>query len=73
MANNRLLDELIESRSRLTEAEIKYRADHIIHAAINLIEEIEDKYGEEAKQLLEKRLLASIKNRNPKKFRFTKR
>lgn len=60
-------------RSRLSEAVIKTRADHVISSSINLIEEIEEKYGEEAAALLEKRLLSAIKNRNPKKFRFTKR
>jgi hypothetical protein len=60
-------------RSRLSEAVIKTRADHVINSSINLIEEIEEKYGEEAAALLEKRLLSAIKNRNPQKFRFTKR
>ena len=60
-------------RSRLSEAVIKTRADHAISSSINLIEEIEEKYGEEAAALLEKRLLSAIKNRDPKKFRFTKR
>ena len=60
-------------RSRLSEAVIKTRADHVISSSINLIEEIEEKYGEEAAELLEKRLLSAIKNRNTSKFRFTKR
>lgn len=71
---SRILDSIMEGgRSRLTEATIKTRADHLISASIHLIEEIEDKYGEEAAQLLEKRLLAAIKNKQPEKFRFTKR
>jgi len=60
-------------RSRLSEAVIKTRADHVINSSINLIEEIEEKYGEETAALLEKRLLSAIKNRTPSKFRFTKR
>ncbi len=69
-----ILDCLMENgRSRLSEAVIKTRADHVINSSINLIEEIEEKYGEEAAALLEKRLLSAIKNRNPQKFRFTKR
>lgn len=60
-------------RSRLSEAVIKTRADHVINSSINLIEEIEEKYGEETAALLEKRLLSAIKNKSPSKFRFTKR
>lgn len=73
--SSRILESLIENggRSRLSEAVIKTRADHVISSSINLIEEIEEKYGEETAALLEKRLLSSIKNRNNSKFRFTKR
>lgn len=72
--SSRILESLMENgRSRLSEAVIKTRAEHVISSSINLIEEIEDKYGEEAAALLEKRLLSAIKNRDPSKFRFTKR
>jgi len=74
MSSGGILDSLMENgRSRLSEAVIKTRADHVINSSINLIEEIEEKYGEEAAILLEKRMLSAIKNRDPKKFRFTKR
>lgn len=72
--SSRILESLFENgRSRLSEAVIKTRAEHVISASINLINEIEEKYGEEAAALLEKRLLSAIKTRNPSKFRFTKR
>jgi len=72
--SSRILESLMENgRSRLSEAVIKTRADHVINSSINLIEEIEEKYGEETAALLEKRLLSAIKNRTPSKFRFTKR
>lgn len=72
--SSRILESLMENgRSRLSEAVIKTRADHVINSSINLIEEIEEKYGEETAALLEKRLLSAIKNKSPSKFRFTKR
>lgn len=70
--NKKLLEEILESRCKLTEGVIKTRADHTINSAINLLEEIEEKYGEDVAKLLEKRLISSIKTKNPTRFKFTK-
>ena len=73
--SKRLLDEIINSGSRRQESDaiIKNRAENIITSAGTLLDDIEATYGEEAAVLLDKRLLSAIKNRNPDKFRFTKR
>ncbi|ASV44171.1 hypothetical protein PBI_SCTP2_156 [Salicola phage SCTP-2] len=68
-----LLEEIMQSRCKLTEGVIKTRADHTINSAINLLEEIEEKYGEDAARLLEKRLVSAIKSKNPKRFKFSKK
>lgn len=47
---------------------IESRANNVITSAINLIELIKRNYSEEKAELLEKRLLSSIKNREPAKF-----
>lgn len=74
MSTRRLLDEIISGeRKKESEAIIKNRADNIITSANTLLDDIEEFYGEDAAVLLEKRLLSAIKNRNPAKFRFTKR
>lgn len=74
MSTRRLLDEIISGeRKKESEAIIKNRADNIITSANTLLDDIEEFYGEDAVALLEKRLLSAIKNRDPTKFRFTKR
>lgn len=74
MSQRRLLDELINgNRERESEAIIKSRADNIISSACSLLEDIESTYGEEVAELLERRMLAAIKQKDLKKFRFTKR
>lgn len=47
---------------------IESRANNVITSAINLIELIKRNYSEEKAELLEKKLLSSIKNREPTKF-----
>lgn len=74
--HTRLLDELTNigfGRSKPTESTILTKGDHVIHSAINLLDEIEEVYGADAAKRLELRLLQSIKQRDPKKFRITKK
>ncbi len=74
MTQRRLLDEILNStRERESEAIIKNRADNIIASANSLLEDIEKYYGEEVAATLERRLIAGVKTRDPRKFRFTKR
>ena len=74
MTQRRLLDELINgTKEKETEAIIKSRADNIISSACSLLEDIEQKYGEDVAQLLERRLLAGIKKKNTGKFKFDKK
>lgn len=47
---------------------IEDRGNHIISAAINLIETIDSYYGRELSEEMEKRLFSSIKYRNTNKF-----
>lgn len=47
---------------------IESRANNVITSAINLIELINRNYSAEKAELLEKKLLSSIKNREPSKF-----
>lgn len=44
-------------------------ANNIIQSAINLIDRMEDLYGEESADLLERRLISSIRNSDPERFR----
>lgn len=70
----RLLDELMEGpREQESEAILKHRADNIITSACSLLDDIEHYYGEDVAALMEKRLLSGVKNRDSRKFRFTKR
>jgi len=74
VGQRRLLEELINgTREKESEAIMKSRADNIISSACSLLEDIEATYGEEVALLLERRLLSGIKNKDSKKFRFTKR
>lgn len=74
MTQRRLLDELINgTREKESEAIIKSRADNIISSASSLLDDIEESYGSEVAELLERRLIAGIKHKDSKKFRFTKR
>ena len=47
---------------------IENRANHVISSAINLIEFIETHYTEEEAVNLHRRLLSSIKGKDPKRF-----
>jgi len=57
IAVNRDINHLVESR-----------ATNIISSAINLLELINKRYSKEQAELLEKKLLGSIKNRDPARF-----
>jgi len=57
IAVNRDINHLVESR-----------AANIITSAINLLELINKRYSKEQAELLEKKLLGSIKNRDPNRF-----
>lgn len=57
IAVNRDINHLVESR-----------ATNIITSAINLLELINKRYNKEQAELLEKKLLGSIKNRDPNRF-----
>lgn len=52
---------------------IENRANNIIISAINLIELMKKHYTTDKVELLEKKLLSSIKNRTPEKFSKTMR
>ena len=47
---------------------IENRANHVISSAINLMEYIETNYSEEEALNLHRRLLSSIKGKDPKRF-----
>ena len=47
---------------------VESRGSHVIASAINLIEFIDRHYGEEEANHLCKRLMSSIKGRDPKRF-----
>jgi len=47
---------------------IESRANNVITSAINLLELMKRHYPQEKAELLEKKLLSSIKNRTPNKF-----
>lgn len=47
---------------------IESRANHIINSAINLIQMINESYSQEEAAELERRLLNSIRGRDPNKF-----
>ena len=50
------------------ESIVESRAHHIITSAINLLENIHTNFSEEEAELLEKRLLSSIKNKDYSRF-----
>lgn len=47
---------------------VEVRAERIIMSAINLLEMIESNYSKEEYEELEKRLVMSVRQRDPKKF-----
>lgn len=47
---------------------IENRANHAITAMINILEEISSNYTEEEAIFLEKRLISSVKGKDPKRF-----
>ena len=64
-----LLQELVDlAPSQDTSLIIESRGSHIIASAIKLLETIQENYGQELAEDLEKRLLSSIRNRNSGKF-----
>lgn len=64
-----LLESLVElAPAQDTSLIIESRGSHIIASAIKLIETVEENFGQELAEELEKRLLSSIKNRNNGKF-----
>ena len=64
-----LLESLVElSTPQDTALVIEARGTHIIASAIRLIETIQQQYGGELAEDIEKRLLSSIKNKNSGKF-----
>lgn len=64
-----ILQEISElASSRNTEAVIESRAENVIKSAINLIELIDSTYDEATANELTRRILNSIKGRDPKKF-----
>ena len=64
-----LLESLVEmAPSQDTSLIIESRGSNIIASAINLIETIREKYGEELAEELQKRLFSSIRNKNNGKF-----
>jgi hypothetical protein len=60
------LTDLVPERDR--NLVIESRGQHIIASAITLIETIEQTFGSELAEEMEKRLLSSIRNRNNAKF-----
>lgn len=67
--NVRSLLEEIESLSKKdTSYIIESRGSNIITSAINLLELIGKHYGADQAQLIEKRLLSAIKNRDQSRF-----
>ena len=46
-------------------------ANHIIHSAINLLEQIHTNYSKEQAEELEKRFYSSLRNRDPRRFERT--
>jgi hypothetical protein len=64
-----LLEELVElAPSQDTSLVIESRGTHIIASAIRLLETVQEHYGNQLAEELEKRLLSSIRNRNNGKF-----
>lgn len=64
-----ILEELNEfANGRNKEDLIESRANHIIESAINLIEQINEHYDTDTANLLQRRLLNSIKGQDSKKF-----
>jgi hypothetical protein len=64
-----LLEELEEiGNNRDTTHVIENRASNIITSAINLLEMIQKHYSEEHAQILERKLLSSIKSRDKERF-----
>lgn len=64
-----LLEELEAiGQSRDMRHVIENRANNVISSAINLLELINKNYSNEKAEILEKKLLSAIKNREPNRF-----
>ena len=69
MTRKSLFEELNEYASVSSkETVIEGRANHVISSAINLIEYIETNYTEQDAINLHRRLISSIKGKDPKRF-----
>jgi len=47
---------------------IESRGNHLITGAMNLLSGIRDSYGDQVAEEMERRLISSIKNKDPQKF-----
>jgi hypothetical protein len=64
-----ILESLVElSPAQDTSLIIESRGTHIIASAIQLLKTVEENYGQQLAEELEKRLFSSIRNRNESKF-----
>ena len=61
------LDRFIPQRNK--HLVVESRASNIISSAINLLDLIEESFSSEETEELKRRLLSSIKNKNPEKFK----
>lgn len=61
------LDRFIPQRNK--HLVVESRASNIISSAINLLDLIEESFSSEESEELKRRLLSSIKNKNPEKFK----
>lgn len=71
MAKRTLLEELLDDRKTSDVSKSKLveeKANHIISSAINLVNLIEESFDTEESEDLKKRLLLSVKNKDPRRF-----
>jgi len=47
---------------------VESRGNHIIVGALNFLNSVKESYGEQIAEEIERRLLSSIKNKDPQKF-----
>jgi predicted transcriptional regulator len=60
------INEFIPAKNK--EDAIESRANHVITSAVNLLAAIKESFDAETSEMLEKRLISSIKSSDPKKF-----
>lgn len=69
MKNTRtILDELTSASLPCKKELVESRGNHLIVSAINLLKLIQEQYSETAAEEIERRLINSIKARDPEKF-----